>query len=1423
MLRVVLSVLWVLAFFEICHCDDGFYTIVVSENLRPHSDYRVSVSIHNQSTPVTIKLSIEDEDDTIVTKEVTLTSDKTELINLPVDDLIVNNNFKFTAEGIDGIIFKNVTLLNVESKNCSIFIQTDKAIYKPGESIKFRILVLDFNLKPIELDNSHLKVYIMDSEKNRIKQWKESQLNTGIFSAELPLSESPVLGDWTITAEVGEEVKSKTLQIEEYVLPKFDVKIDSSEHFNVKDGKIRAIIRSKYTYGKLVKGRAIVTVKPTSYLAWSTRRETDTVAKTIPIDGKGTIELDITDDLHIQPDEFKRSTTYALSAVVVEELTGRNQSASKDITIHQLRYKIKALDLDPQFQSGIPVRVMVAVTYQDDKPVHVNYVVNRDIVILKIPNNKNLSETYTKHELSNNGTVLVSIPTSKKDESGFILKAKYMDEDAEIGYLFPSSNVEPTNLEIKVLTKKPTLNKEIFVEIQSTDILEHFTYQIISQGRLVYSDSFDVPQRNYHVFNFLATFDLLPTAHLIVYYFKNDEIVSNKIDIDIRDNLNNFIKVKLSETRIQPGDSVNIDIITKPKSRIGLLGVDQSVLLLKKNNDLSIEDAWNERELYQYQFYERNARLTTFGHSPYFYNKYWGDFQSTRMILFTNAKQDVYPIIRESYKPLLFNKAGVAHPETLTSAMYANQPSKIQRHPSQPPTAAPSHVPKMRKDFPETWLWQTINIDDENGTYSMKQNVPDTITSWVISAFSIDPITGLGLTKKPRVLEVFQPFFVSLNLPYSMKLGEILSIPVAIFNYMEIDTDADVTIHNNNNEFEFIEDTNQNQTTSSLERSMKLTIVSNHGSSTSFKIRPKKIGAISIKVTATSPLAGDSIVQILHVEPEGIAKFKNKALFVDLNDVTSFESMLTVDIPDDIILDSLKIDVNCVGDLLGGTIKNLNKLIRLPSGCGEQNMLNFVPNIVILKYLKVVGQLKAGIERKIKLYTEKGYQRELTYRHNDGSFSAFGKSDKSGSTWLTAFVAKSFRQAASFIDVDENIIDDALKWLSKKQNKDGSFLEIGTVSHKAMQGGSGKGVALTAYVLTAFLENRDVETTYDETINKAIDYITKSLEAQHKHHINDIYALAVAAYAMQLADHPNKDDFLAKLLKKATTKDETKWLSRYEVASKNSTNRSSKTLNIEITSYGLLAILESGQFADGFPYFKFLLSQRNNKGGFIGTQDTVMGLQALAKFAERISIRDNNIEIMVHTDNLPNHTYFNVNPENALIYQSHELPSTIRAINITANGHGFALFQLSYKYHTNKIEMEPSFKLKPNTLNNSNEAYLKLQVCVTYEPIKSKEKRTNMVILEVALPSGYVAESDTLINVSNSYNVKKVETKNADTIFIVYFDNFEINKEICPVFDAFRAHKIAEQKPVPISVYDYYDSSDRATAFYSAPQYNNII
>lgn len=125
------------------------------------------MTIHDRSEPTTLKLSIENDAEVIAENEVTFMSSGTEVLQLAVDDISVNNNFRFVAEGMAGLIFKNDSTLNVESKNCSIFIQTDKSIYKPNEMIRLRILALDFNLKPYPLEeDEYLKISITVSTIN---------------------------------------------------------------------------------------------------------------------------------------------------------------------------------------------------------------------------------------------------------------------------------------------------------------------------------------------------------------------------------------------------------------------------------------------------------------------------------------------------------------------------------------------------------------------------------------------------------------------------------------------------------------------------------------------------------------------------------------------------------------------------------------------------------------------------------------------------------------------------------------------------------------------------------------------------------------------------------------------------------------------------------------------------------------------------------------------------------------------------------------------------------------------------------------------------------------------------------------------------------------------------------------------------------
>ena len=134
-------------------------------------------------------------------------------------------------------------------------------------------------------------------------------------------------------------------------------------------------------------------------------------------------------------------------------------------------------------------------------------------------------------------------------------------------------------------------------------------------------------------------------------------------------------------------------------------------------------------------------------------------------------------------------------------------------------------------------------------------------------------------------------------------------------------------------------------------------------------------------------------------------------------------------------------------------------------------MIIFAPDVFITKYLQSSGQLKPEIMAKAEKLMLTGYQRELTFRHTDGSFSAFGNNDESGSLWLTAFVLKCFSQAKGLIYIDDTVLSEAASWILSHQNSDGSFDAVGLVIHQDMLGGLQGKPALTASIRTVASSN----------------------------------------------------------------------------------------------------------------------------------------------------------------------------------------------------------------------------------------------------------------------------------------------------------------------------------------------------------------
>lgn len=91
------------------------------------------------------------------------------------------------------------------------------------------------------------------------------------------------------------------------------------------------------------------------------------------------------------------------------------------------------------------------------------------------------------------------------------------------------------------------------------------------------------------------------------------------------------VNIDLSKSEARPSSIVNISVKSKPLSYVGLLGVDQSVLLLKSGNDIDQEMITNEMFGYNYL-----DQYNTDWDENITYN-YYTDFSSLDVFILTNA------------------------------------------------------------------------------------------------------------------------------------------------------------------------------------------------------------------------------------------------------------------------------------------------------------------------------------------------------------------------------------------------------------------------------------------------------------------------------------------------------------------------------------------------------------------------------------------------------------------------------------------------------------------------------------------------------------------------------------------------------------------------------------------------------------------
>nr|UFX77144.1 CD109 antigen-like isoform D [Biomphalaria glabrata] len=1330
------STLWITCY--------GSFMVLTPKSVYPGIPLGVSVTAHKVVTaPVSVALSLEtvQHERSIGNAETILLPGETKLLTIQVPLLNYTSPFlqlKVSATG--GFRDSQTKMISINQNTSLILVQTDKAIYKPGQKVRIRVVNVDRYLKPVF---NPLTVIIENAKNDKLEEYKD---------------------------------------------------------VNSKNGN--------YTYGKGVQGQCELTVHYTA-------SSQEIYHKELNSDGVAVFD-------HLDWKKLSRNVDNITVQAAVTDETGRKEQGETTLAVYADPKRVRILDTSTTIlRHGLPAHIYIEVSDHSGNPVS-PVTLMMDVThpelkgfteVLNVP----AGETIVKYTF---------IAIKSQEQSYY-----YNRGDGTLkAWLQMNDNVFDSKTFTVYRTKSPLALSILPLESQTIRVGESaiikvntslpsyfdstFAYLVMSQGNIV-----SAGQLKDNSFVITPTLEFCPLSRLLVYMIagsesENGEVVLDAVDLTLTGCFTKEVKVEFeaSETRTGTEVEMKVDVSRLDGSNempgqhdVFYLAVDQSIVLLQGSTDLN-----TDKVVSGLSSFDQVDESVTLSSAAAYFERYDVSYM-------TNLSMARY--LHEFPIPVnaIFVQANDApSPKNFDSEVDGKVPE-----------AAYQTSARIRKDFPDTWLWGQA-VTDVNGHLRSKVVLPDTITSWIVSAFAVNS-EGLAVAKEPFKLTAFQLFFLSMNLPYSIKRGEVFVLRVTVFNYRSQHVQAVVSLAHSD-QFMVVDETE-----SEGWYSKSLSLEAYRASSVSYRINATTLGQITLHVTATDPADGqkDEVKRELLVKPEGVERSRAITKVMILNSGKSLSETFNIKWPQEkIVPDSQRVEIKVTGEVFGQALSGLENLVSIPFGCGEQNMISTVPNIFGLKYIRGTSQdgmedLAAKLTNNMKL----GYQRQVeNYRHEDGSYSAWGDkfgNAESGSTWLTAFVIRSFAQASKFISVDTNVLETGIEFLKSCQDRTGKFIERGQVFHSDMQSGTGSGDGLTVYVLISMLEASQAlgETgslSFKNQIDLALNYIRRNQDPEKLKQEKQIYLAAITAYSLSLVS--NKDKDILQLIEQLLMVIKELQVPWSKVDSQDIKTLQSKqaagdvgppyivkaqaTRDLEIGAYVLLTLTRIENLAEGLELMKWLQSQQNSKGGFYSTQDTIMVLQALSEFGSKFRPGEVSSQLQVtHPVNLA----FTLSGSRALLLQTATLPWDTTKVNVTLTGgtNSLAVVKVVYTYYTfagddDQVPTETLLFLETKSIRLGNGMH-KVEACVK----SSKSlKYKGMFVTTMALPSGEKPADDQSTILASNPMASRVE---ADEKFIhFYIDKAPSNEGYCLTANVEPHLEFEVQKPGFAQFYTYYDPDNVA-------------